>query len=472
MNLDLTSKPAAPAGARAAGANPSLTETGRPLAQWVRTLSLRFGLLGLILLLAGCGDDDAPQRAVRVSNWLNAAVNPAFLSLERTFEREYEANHPGVRLISEPIPGPGRYAPKLLLAHLAGSVPDAGYLDAASEAVFINNGVVADLMPFVRADPDFSLDDYFPEIVSTFRRGDKLYGVPLDFTPMVIYYNRRIFQAAGIDEPRDGWTFDEFLATCAKLKAAQRDGKPVVEFPLYFENVMPFWICWIWNGGGDVLIEDGTRASGALDSPQTIDAFHNLIALMFKHRYAPTLIESAAAGVDMFRTARAAMDMKGHWMLLDYRADGLDVGVVSIPTTLPRPVTVVYQSGLMVMSRAAEPQLGWEYVKHLTSESVQTRRVASGLAISANKKTAAKYADSPLEQAFLRQMAYSRSQWGTRVERYPYVEEVCQQTLKDLVSEIDATLRRSGGVYSETAVRARVAAALTDAARRIDEFLR
>lgn len=431
--------------------------------------ALRSSLLALFL--SGCGDGEHAQRVVRVSNWLNAAVNPAFLSLERTFEREFEANHPGVRLISEPIPGPGRYAPKLLLAHLAGSVPDAGYLDAASEAVFINNGVVADLMPFIRADPEFSLDDYFPEIVDTFRRGDKLYAVPLDFTPMVIFYNKRIFEAAGVAEPRDGWTFDDFRAACAKLKAARQGGAPVVEFPLAFENVMPFWICWIWNGGGDVLTPDGRHAVGALDSPPTIDAFCNLIALMFRDHYAPSLIESAAAGVDMFRARRAAMDMKGHWMLLDYRADGLDVGVVSIPTMLPRPVTVVYQSGLMVMSRAAEPELGWEYVKYMTGESVQTRRVASGLAISANRKAAAKYANSPLEQAFLRQMAYSRPQWGTRVERYPYVEEVCQQTLKDLVSEIDA-LRRGGGVYDDVTVRARVAAALGDAARRIDEFLR
>src|SRR5262245_15132462 len=106
-------------------------------------------------LLAGCGESSPPTATLRISNWLNAAVDPTFFKLERELESEYEAAHPGVDMRIEPIPGVGQYAPKLLLQHAANAMPDAGYLDASSGAAFMNNGVAADLTPLLRTDPAF-----------------------------------------------------------------------------------------------------------------------------------------------------------------------------------------------------------------------------------------------------------------------------------------------------------------------------
>src|SRR5262245_2175153 len=79
----------------------------------------------------GCGDAGGSSAAtLRISNWLNAAVDPEFFKLERSLESEFEAAHPGVDMRIEPIPGVGQYAPKLLLLHAANAMPDAGYLDA------------------------------------------------------------------------------------------------------------------------------------------------------------------------------------------------------------------------------------------------------------------------------------------------------------------------------------------------------
>lgn len=420
----------------------------------------------------GCGPAaESSGTLVRVSDWGSPAVVSDFMRKERQFREEFEALHPGVRVRKEQIPGYGQYAPKLLMSHVSGSVPDVCHLDASSGAVFINNGVVRDLAPLVRSDPSFRLDDYFETVAATFRRGEQLYAIPLDFTPMVMYYNKALFDRAGVPYPQDGWTWEQFLDTARRLTILPDDPKrPPLQYGMHFENVMPFWVLWLWNNGGDVLSPDGRRASGYLDGERSVAAIRFLIDLMFTHRVAPSLQESAAAGVDLFRSRRAAMDVKGHWMMIDYRDEGIDFGVVSLPTNVGRPVTVSYQSGIAIMSRARQPALAWEYIKFMTSEAVQVRRVDSGLAISGNRRAAARYADSPIEQAFLRQLSYARPPWGAWVERYPFIEELGQEMLRDIVYSVPG-LRSADGSIDPAALQAMIEQMAHQTATLIDAAL-
>lgn len=407
--------------------------------------------VALLVLVIGCGDSPAnPPTVLRVANWGSPAVVSDFLVLERRLKEEFEAAHPGVRVQIEQVPGEGQFAPKVLMMHVTGSVPDVIQLDASSGAVFIDNGVVQDLAPLIAGDASFRLSDYFEAVTDTFRRGDSVYGVPLDFTPMVIYYNKRLFDEAGVAYPHDGWTWDEFVDACRRLTVFPTGARSPTRYGVNFENWMPLWIPWVWSGGGDVLSPDGRSASGYWDGARTVAAVQFMVDLIEKERIAPSPAERAAAGVDLFRAGRAAMDLKGHWMWLDYRADGLDVGVVTPPTNGAAPTTVVYASGLAVMSKSKQQALAWEYVKFMTSAQVQVRRVASGLAISGNKQAAAHFAGNAVEDSFLAAVKYARPPWGARVERYPYIEDLGRETLADILSghaDVRTALQRSAVLF-------------------------
>ncbi len=414
--------------------------------------------LGVLAALAGvgpvgCAGDETPdQVTLRVANWGSPAVESSFMALERQFLREFEQLHPGVRVQVEQIPGFGQYAPKLLMMHVSGSVPDVISLDASSGAAFMDNGVLRDLKPYIERDASFRLDDYFGNLVKIFRRGDKLYSIPLDFTPMMMYYNRKLFDAAGLPYPRPGWTWEDFRRTAGALTI--RDPNPVRpprQYGFNFINVMPFWVLWLWTNGADVLSPDGRKAGGHFDGPGSVEAVQFLTDLMLKDHVAPTLEESKAAGVDLFRSGQAAMDLKGHWMMIDYRADGIDFGVVDLPTNTGSPTTVVYLTGLSITSRARHPDLAWEYVKFMTGREVQIRRVASGLAISGNRHAAAHYAGNPVEDAFIAAVEYARPPWGATVERYPFIEGLGEEMLEDLLYSkgslgVAAQLRRTAAL--------------------------
>lgn len=408
----------------------------------------RLIVVGLICLLSNSAcDRSGPSRdmVLRVANWGGPSVDKKFLEMEREIREGFEARHPGVRVQIENIPGEGQYLPKLLMMFVAGKAPDVIHLDASSAAVFVVNDLVADLAPLIDADPEFDLNDYYESVVDIARRDDRLYGIPLDFTPLVMYYNKRLFDRAGVAYPRDGWTFDEFLDAARTLTVFEPGATSPSQYGLNFRNWMPGWIPWIWLNGGDVLSPDGRHAEGHFNSEATREAIRFLVKLIQEYRVAPSLSESAAMGVDLFRAERAAMEIAGHWMIIDYRADKLDFGVVSLPTNIGRPATVIYEAGLAINKQSKRRDLAWEYIKYMTGVEVQKKRVASGLAISANKHVARHYAGDPVEDAFLAAIEHARGPWGARVEAYAMVEDLGQEMVDDILfgTPVDEAIDRT-----------------------------
>jgi len=408
------------------------------------------------MFLAGCVSSDGPEPVVlRISNWSGAGDDSEFEQTVRGIYEEFERRHPGVEVRVEGIPD--GYVSKVILSFVADTEPDVMLLDASSAAIFIDNGVLADLSALITADYEFSLDDFFPNVVDIARRGDSVYAIPNDFTPMVVYYNRRLFDAADISYPEAGWTFDDFRRISKELTI------PGKQYGFSFANWMPGWIMWLWNNGGDVIDRSGPRASGMLDSTNNVHTLAFLRDMIKVDKSAPSLGEAAAMGVDLFANGQAAMTVSGHWALIGYanapkRADGKpaitwdDLGVVEMPTELAESVTVMYESGYAIGRNSKHKQLAWEFIKYFTSYEVQKKYNESGIAVCARKDVAKERADNPLEAQFLPIVPTARPPHGASVEGYEIVEKVGKNALDSILNN-DVDVR----------------AALTRAAKRIDQ---
>ncbi|HVL40139.1 MAG TPA: sugar ABC transporter substrate-binding protein [Fimbriimonadaceae bacterium] len=417
-------------------------------------------ILALTLLgLLGCGDNAPAKPVLRVANWGGAGEDNEFDRLVQKFNARFEQEH-GVDLRIEGIPG--EYVHKMLLNFIAGTQPDVMVLDASSAAVFINNGLLTDLRPFIESDPQFDLTAYYPNVVEIAKRGDAIYAIPGDFTPMVMYFNKDLFDAAGVPYPKPGWSFEDFLETARKLTV--RDGRGrVTQYGFAFTNWMPGWVMWLWNNGGEVLSPDGTKAEGFFDSPQNVEAVSFLRELVNVHRVAPSLSEQSAMGVDLFANGQAAMVVMGHWALVGYKAAPRDergrpkidwqrLGVVELPHNTPEPHTVMYEAGFAIPRGCKNPELAWEYIKLWTSRELQYQYSQSGIAVSARIDVSRKRAEDPIEAQFLPIIPQARPPLGSRVEGYEVVEKHGKNAL-------DSILNNAVPVQQ----------ALTRAARRIDQ---
>lgn len=414
-------------------------------------------LLVLLALaaLVGCGPRDDGKIVLRVANWSGAGDDSEFEKTTQRIFREFEQENPGVEVRIEGIPD--GYVSKVILSFVAGTEPDVMLLDASSAAVFIDNGVLTDLSPFIAKDSEFDLDDFFPNVVDIARRGDAVYAIPNDFTPMVVYYNKRLFDAAGVPYPQAGWTFDDFRASSKALTKKDQYG-------FAFANWMPGWIMWLWNNGGDVVAVNGdARASGTFDSLENVQTIEFLRDLITIDRSAPSLSEAAALGVDLFANAQAAMTVSGHWAMIGYAnapkgKDGKpklvwdDLGVAPMPTNTGTSHTVMYESGYAIGKNSKHKDLAWKFLKFFTSEAVQREYQESGIAVCARRDIAAERATNPLEAQFLPLIPSARAPWGAKVEGYEIVEKVGKNAL-------DSVLNNNTPVQE----------ALTRAAKRIDQ---
>jgi multiple sugar transport system substrate-binding protein len=412
-------------------------------------------LLFPLLTLGSCTKADDGRVVLRVSNWGGAGDDSEYDQMVQDFYAQFERENPGVDLRIEGIPG--EYVPKMMLNFVAGTEPDVMTVDASSAAIFINNGVLTDLRPFAEADPEFSLTDYYENVLDIGRREDGLYTIPGDFTPMVMYYNKQLFDQAGVPYPRPGWTFDDFLQTAVALTKPERK-----QYGFAFANWMPGWVMWLWNNGGSVLDPEGRRATGYLDSEKNVETVSFLRDLMVKHRVSPDLSAVAAQGVDPFANGEAAMTISGHWAIIGYKnapkgkdgkpkIDWQRLGVVELPTNLPQSQTVMYSAGYGITRRSRQKELAWKFIKMWTGYELQRKYNSSGIAVCARKDVSQERATDPVEREFLRIVPTARPPKGSEVEGYEIVEKYGK-------SAIDATL--NGGKDVRTALK--------DAATRID----
>ena len=127
----------------------------------------------------------------------------------------------GVTFEFEEIPTTDAYNQKLKLLISSGDLPDI-VLNGGNNFTELaaKSGKVADLTPYFDADPEWKAQ--FEAQSLEFNSVDgKIYGVPVSKEISYIYYNKELFEKAGITPPATSFaTWDEFFAACDKLKAA------------------------------------------------------------------------------------------------------------------------------------------------------------------------------------------------------------------------------------------------------------
>jgi multiple sugar transport system substrate-binding protein len=429
--------------------NPILRASVRSSCLCAKIITIAF-----ILGTAGCGamEGSGGKTVVRISNWGGAGDDSEYERLIATFYERFEKENPGVDVRVEGIPGPGEYVKKSLLNFVAGVQVDVMVLDASSASVFVDNDLLTDLTPFAEKDPEFSLGDYYPNVLAIGQRGSKVFAIPGDFTPMVMYYNKDLFDKAGVPYPTSDWDFARFQATAKKLTDTTRG-----TYGFVFANWMPGWIMWLWNNGGDVLSPDGKRAIGFLDSDANVKAIEYLRDLINVHKVAPTLSEAASVGVDLFANGQAAMTVSGHWAMVGYKnapkdsqgrpkIDWKRLGVVALPHNTPESHTVMYEAGFAMPKGCKNPELAWKLIKMWTGRELQSKYNASGIAICARKDVSAERAADPLEAQFMPIVQTARPPWGSRVQGYEAVEQIGKVMMDSILkgnAEVRTALRNA-----------------------------
>ncbi|MCG9896279.1 MAG: sugar ABC transporter substrate-binding protein [Fimbriimonadaceae bacterium] len=263
---------------------------------------------------------------------------------------------------------------KVIVQSIGGVGPDLfdsfGY---DSLTAFVNSGVawdITDKLAEAGIDPQ---DDVWEVALSSFIRDGRVYGFPANVNADAIWFNKDMFDEAGVPYPRPGWTWPEVVETAKKLTKRDARGRPE-QFGLYFS--FDAWQSVLRSFGGRLWSEDGTQTM--LDTPEAREALTTLQDLMYKHRVTPSPQEEAAltsqggwgsGNLTFLMSGRVAMAFGGRWWLNLLRKDAPDMrlGVVEMP--YPRRATLVGGARcVLVNSRSPRREAAVRFVKYLASE--------------------------------------------------------------------------------------------------------
>ena len=152
-----------------------------------------------------------------------------------------------------------------------------------------------------------------------------VYAAPMTVATVMLYYNKKMFAAAGIAGPPK--TMDEMLADAKKLTKSGPDGQ---QYGLLLaDNAVPaWWAIFTWAYGGKLVSDDGK--TGMLTDPNTIKGFQAWADAQKSGKISPVGTGGAAAD-QLFQTGKGAMELNGPWVTSGFTQAKVPYGVAQVP---------------------------------------------------------------------------------------------------------------------------------------------
>jgi multiple sugar transport system substrate-binding protein len=323
--------------------------------------------LVVVALAAGCArvpERDADGRALlRFSYWGDR-------NEKRTIEEmcaRFNESHPGIRVL--PTHYVRDYATKIAVMAAADTLPDVGYLGGGLIDVFAAAGVLVDLKPLFDADPDFPLSDLDPR--NFYWRDGRLVGIAIANETIVLFYNRAMFDAAGLKYPparaEAAWTWEEFLQVARRLTLDERGRHPgepgfdpgnIVQYGASIPSWSPVYLSLAWSNGGDVVDAAGKKV--LVDRPEFVTAIQRMADAWNREHVAPTMTARGAlpSPSTSLETRKVAMHFGGQWELETLAKARFPLGIGVLPR-FRQPATMILGGSSAIFATTRHPEEAW-----------------------------------------------------------------------------------------------------------------
>ncbi len=193
----------------------------------------------------------------------------------------YKKENPNVNLTIEALPVDG-YVDKAVTTILGGGGPDILAVDMSQMGTLIDKNL---LSSWNESIGDMDLSD-FAGIIDACKRGDMYYGLPYRTSASIMFYNKTMFDEAGVPYPEEGWTYEDMLEIARKLTIpGQQYGVGIAASNADPSNVFTCLTPIIWACGADYLNEDETEC--ILNTPEAIEAVGYFTGLYTTEKVVP-----------------------------------------------------------------------------------------------------------------------------------------------------------------------------------------
>ncbi|WP_350273910.1 sugar ABC transporter substrate-binding protein [Kribbella sp. HUAS MG21] len=218
-------------------------------------------------------------------------------------------------------------------------------------------------------------EEFDKPIMDGLKSDGKQIAIPYDSGPMVIFYNKDLFKAAGVPDPKPGWTMDEFKAAAKKLTSAGKTGLVTTPSDLGTAS-------WVRTMTGAEPLAEGKLN---LTDSKFVDGFTNWANFVRTDKIAPQVPSgNTDFETTQFVSGKSAMQLNGPWSLIDTLGKvKFNLGIAPIPAGPDGSKTYTAGSGFGISRSCKTPDAAFQAIMSMTSEKPQTTLAAAGRAYPA-----------------------------------------------------------------------------------------
>ena len=322
------------------------------------------GMTAVLFGLTACGNKQEAtskggKTTIRFASWDTADDVDAQQKLVDKFNEE----HPDIQVVLEAYGSD--FDTKISASMGSGDAPDVMYMwnyPAYHEGL-------EPLDSYIEKEGEDYKKNFYSTLWNYNSYDGQIYGLPVGFTTHCVYYNKDLFEQAGVEAPKEGWTWKDLQETAKTIY--EKTGVKGFSFSMKPD---PYdYEMYLWSNGTAYCDKDG-KMEGYVDSDKALETY-KMFQDMEKDGYA---VATEKSGSDEFQAGQTGMFVYGAWAVKKYTEEGVNFGLAKLPSFgSEKSASILSSSGVAIAKSSKNKEAAWEFVKFWTSEESNKTRIGT-----------------------------------------------------------------------------------------------
>lgn len=261
------------------------------------------------------GSAEAASDQPAVVKWMMRWDNDRVETVAKPVIAAFQKANPTITVEFENIGKAADYYTKLTTLAAAGEMPDVTYLAPHYVAIYASKGAIAPIDSLLKsAKIDTAV--FYQNVLNFYKRDGKVFGIPIDAAACCIFYNKKMFDEAGVPYPKKGWTWDDLRAMGQKfVKDLDGDGKPD-QFAIHLRS--EYYPIYLKAETDHTQFNDYFAPTEyRMTEPASVKALQDWIDMWLVQKISPDPAQTQQIK-DYFMAGKAAMHLIGSWNMPMY----------------------------------------------------------------------------------------------------------------------------------------------------------
>jgi sn-glycerol 3-phosphate transport system substrate-binding protein len=310
--------------------------------------------------------DQAAQDPVEISFYYPVNVGGPLTKVIDSMADSFMVKFPNIKVKPVYTGNYGDNTVKIQAGVQAKQPPDVAVMMSTELYSMLDMEAIIPLDDFIAKDNDYNKDDFYPAFVEDTQADGHTYSVPFQRSTIVLYYNKDMFKAAGLDPSKPPANWEELVSDAQKLN---RDGHTGLEIPGNDDSYWMFQMLARQNASDpkqSIMGDDGKKAN--FNTPENVEALQFWLDLSHKYKAMPEGVIDWAATPTDFIEGKTAMMMHTSGNLTNVKNNAkFDFGVAFSPAN--KQFGSPTGGGNLYIFKDTSPEkqaAAWEFVKYMT----------------------------------------------------------------------------------------------------------